>query len=77
MSPLLRDVGYASYCIILILTSFLLHYLIWTFIWQKPEGRKTVIAVIYLNTSFAMLSCSTSATLPVLVRLILGPMPSE
>ena len=77
MSLLLRDIGYASYCIGIILISFFLHYLIWIFIWRKPEGRKTVIANIYLNTSYACLSLSWSGLIPVLMRVLFGPLPSE
>ena len=77
MSWMLQDIGYASYFLGISLISFFLHYLIWAFIWGKPEGRKTVIANIYLKTSYACLSLSCSGTIPYLMRVIFGPFPGE
>ena len=78
MNPLTRlDVFYCGCLITDILTVTLLHTIIRTFIRNKPEGKKTVIAKIYISCSYfwqalVILSCPVF-----LYRILFGTISVE
>ena len=72
-----RD-GFYLFCIVTnILISFILHITIRTFISNKPEGRKTVIAKIHISCSYVWQFITTFIPLIMFFRILTGTFSLE
>ena len=78
MNPLTRLDVFYSFCLITdLLTATLLHTIIRTFIKNKPEGSKTVIAKIYTSCSYFCQALMTLLCPVILYRILVGTISLE
>ena len=67
-----RDILDLCFCVGTLLVLYSLHKVIRSFIDDKPEGRKTVLARVYVIISWTLEYCGFTVATSVIQRIVIG-----